>query len=146
MSKSMTYVIMGNPIPWARPGKSKYSHQAYDTQKAEKLDYGWVLKAHHGSDAFFEGPLHLDLIFYMPITKTTGKRKGERLGQYHIFKPDLSNLCKFIEDAATEILYHDDCIIASCSMKKVWDENPRTEMTITELKPKLEVCAQKKSL
>lgn len=52
---------------------------------------------------------------------------------YHQYKPDLSNLLKWIEDCATGIIYRDDCIIASICAKKLYAESPRTEFTVEQL-------------
>ena len=133
--RSCTYIIMGVPIAWARPGRARHG-MAYDTQKSEKTEYGWHLKAEHGADELFSGAVHMDVVFFMPITRSAAqnKIKFERDGKPHIFVPDLSNLIKFIEDAASnDILYHDDCIIASISARKVWDLVPRTELTLRQL-------------
>ena len=49
-------------------------------------------------------------------------------------KPDLDNLVKWICDAASNnVLYHDDAIIASIATKKLYDYEPRTIFTISEI-------------
>lgn len=133
LKREAKFIILGKPIPWARPGKSRYSRVAYDTQKDQKEDYKWFFKSEHGNAPLFEGPLHLDLKFFMPVTESHAKRKLERVGNPHIFVPDLSNLVKFVEDAAVDVLFADDRTIASINAIKIWDETPRTEMIIREL-------------
>jgi len=123
---------MGKPVPWARPGRSKFN-KCYDTQKDEKESYRWSLKVDHGASPLFSGPLGLDVIFYMPMTGTIKKLSSEKPGLPHYSRPDVDNFAKFFIDAATGVLYQDDCIIADLRARKIYDENPRTMITIWEL-------------
>jgi Holliday junction resolvase RusA-like endonuclease len=132
-NRESKFIILGKPVAWARPGKTRFSRDAYDTQKALKDDYKWFLKSEMLAEPLFEGPLHVELKFFMPITLGKEKRKREREGQYHIFASDLDNLIKFVLDAAKDILYTDDRIISSINAVKVWDSTPRTELLIREL-------------
>lgn len=128
------YVIKGDPTPLARARAG--NRRVWDSQKQEKLVAGINLKHQHGSLPFYEGPLHLDVTFFMKIPEQISIRKRETyLHKYHVYKPDTSNLLKFIEDISTGVLYNDDCLIASISTKKVYDSNPRTEFIITKLEP-----------
>jgi Holliday junction resolvase RusA-like endonuclease len=126
------YIIMGKPIAWARAGRSRRGY--FDTQTTEKEIYAYHFRSEHKGLPLFAGPIHLEVTFFMPITKTGKKRLGEKLGVPHIFTPDLSNLIKFVEDAAAnDILFHDDCIISSITARKVYDKLPRTEIILREL-------------
>lgn len=130
------YILPGNPIPLQR-ARQAY-RRVYDPQKEAKLIAGISLKEQHQDKELFEGPLHADIIFYMPLPHHSTKKKLKLITQnYHQYKPDISNLIKFIEDVATGILFKDDCIIASINTKKVYDANPRTELFIINLKEKL---------
>lgn len=125
-----TYVIEGDPIPLARArhGRGK----TWDTQKNEKYACGVQLQSQHTCKHFFSGPIHIDICFYLPLPRLSKKAQD---GAYHLFRPDLSNLIKFIEDVGTGILYKDDCLISSLSATKKYSHNPRTEFTISELTP-----------
>lgn len=125
----MTYVIEGDPIAWAR---ARYGAQRrfYDSQAAQKLSYGIQLTKQHDSSPL-DGALRLDIKFVMPIPPS--RKKFVREGDYHFYKPDCSNLIKFIEDAATKILYNDDCLIAQIIAAKIYGEKPRTEFTLVKL-------------
>jgi len=132
--RSMTYVVSGNPIPLQR---ARYGNgRIYDKQKLCKQDYVNKLEMIHCDLSPFQGPLHLDIIFYMYVPKTSQKRALEMHGNYHHITPDLSNLLKFWEDCATMAkIYKDDALIASVNAKKIYcNSNPRTECTIKELK------------
>ena len=130
----MKYIISGTPIPLQRP--RFYNGVVYDSQKAEKRVIAWQLKAFHSVHPLLVGPLKLEANFFMPIPKSwPKKRKDSSQGQPHISTPDWSNLLKFIEDCANGICYEDDSHISSVSGMKVYDSNPRTELTLTTLTP-----------
>lgn len=123
------YVIVGDPIPLARHRHG--NGHTWDSQKQLKYQYGLQIQAQHQKKTFFKGPLHVDFRFFFSVPKTS---KLARADGYHIYKPDLSNLIKFIEDVATGILYKDDCYIATFSATKKYGHSPRTEFTVSELK------------
>lgn len=122
----MLYVLPGNPVPLARARHSRYN--IYDSQKNTKLVAGITIQSQHDSRPLYDGNIHLDIIFYMNIPK--GKRRDNLEGCYHVFKPDLSNLIKFVEDLCTSILYHDDSLICSISATKKYSTEPRTEFEV----------------
>lgn len=135
-----TFTIPGNPIPLARArinpkaffGSAK--HKMWDPQKELKLVTAITLQNQFDKAGFFTGPIHLDVIFYMPIPKCISKKKKESIcGTHHIAKPDLDNLVKFICDSAHGILYHDDSLIASITTKKLYDLDPRTVFTLESI-------------
>lgn len=126
----MLYVIMGDPIALARPRFNKRT--VYDAQKNKKLVAGINLRNQHGDDPYLEGSLHLDIHFYLKIPMQ-GKH-GRLDNRYHIYKPDLSNLIKFIEDIGSGIIYHDDSTICSINASKRYSVEPRTEFELTILK------------
>lgn len=125
----MIYVIPGNPVALARPRLTK--KKIYDSQRNEKLVAGINLKNQHGDQPLFEGPIHLDVNFYLKMPARQNPDKME--GRWHIFKPDLSNLLKFIEDIGSGVIYKDDCIICSVTATKYYGKEPRTEFEIKTL-------------
>ena len=71
----------------------------------------------------------------MPIPRTATKRKQMELdGKPHIARPDLDNCCKYYIDLGLNILYKDDSIVSQITAKKIYDQNPRTEFTLMEIK------------
>ena len=73
-------------------------------------------------------PVALDIRFCMEIPKSYKKKIHE--GEFHIKKPDLTNLVKFIEDCMTGIVYKDDCCVCETSSRKVYSNNPRIEIEV----------------
>lgn len=128
---SCVYVIKGDPTPLARARHGR--GRTWDPQKQLKLVYGIELERQHNNAPWFDGPLHLDIVFFMPIPKTSTKRRHMIDGTPHRFRPDLDNTIKFILDVATGILFKDDAIISSINAKKLYDLEPRTEFIITEI-------------
>jgi Holliday junction resolvase RusA-like endonuclease len=126
-----TYIIPGNPIPLlrARHGNGR----VYDSQKHTRLSLQLLLKSQHNNARLYSGPLHLDIVFYFSPSGSE-KRKSQLEDTFVLKKPDVSNLVKLIEDAATGILYSDDCLIVSELPVKIYSRNPRTEFRIVELK------------
>ena len=112
--RSMKYVILGDPIPLYRARFSSISNRMFDSQKEIKLVTGITLVNQHDNQPVFDGPIYLDIQFFF----LTPLRKPKLNKQWHVYRPDLSNLIKFYEDIATTIIIKDDCIIAKISATK----------------------------
>ncbi len=124
------YIILGDPIPLARPRIGNLGRTMWDAQKQIKFAWGIQLQTQHESRPHFTGPLHLQLDFYLASPQA---KKAKLLGQYHAIRPDLDNLIKFVLDVANDILYEDDCCVASITSSKRYDALPRTEIIISKL-------------
>lgn len=129
----MIYVIKGEPTPLAR---ARHAHRrTYDSQKQLKSMLGIEIQCQHDDRPLYSGPLRVEFTFYFGFPeKMSQDKKLKLLGKPHVFKPDLSNLIKLIEDVGSKILYHDDSYIASIAAFKCYDWEPRTEFIITEIK------------
>ena len=120
------YIIPGQPIPLARP--RFYNGRVIDCQVGEKNAAATYLKfLHKGPIIPLEGPLHITINFFMKKPK-----KGNK--HFHSSRPDLDNLIKFILDVCNDVLYKDDAQIAQICSEKIYDDEPRTEIIIEELK------------
>lgn len=115
-----TYVIQGDPVALARARFARGS--VYDPQKNLKFITSLMLKNQHGDLDFHRGPLHLTVTFFMGIARHT-----KRPYYHHIYRPDLDNLIKWINDISNNILFEDDCTVSKITATKVYDETPRTE-------------------
>ena len=51
-------------------------------------------------------------------------------------KPDMDNVIKAIADSLNNIAYHDDTQIVDCQIRKFYSEQPRIEVSITEVATK----------
>ena len=134
-SHSYTFMVEGVPVAWARAGRQ--GGRYYDKQTKEKREFANALYAKHPhlfyGRPYPEYPLDLSMTFFMPIPDSYSKKKCNLVrGKPHIFTPDLSNLIKFVEDAITDILIKDDCMIANITAMKIYDDLPRTVFTLQE--------------
>ncbi len=124
------FILKGNPVPLARARFSQY--KVYDSQKHLRVSKCIELEQQVEQQLLRDQPIQLQATFFMPIPKSYSKKRYKTvLGQPHIFKPDISNLIKWIEDLATGIIYHDDCVITQIIANKVYDPKPRTEFSFT---------------
>jgi len=125
---------MGDPVALARARHGQ--GRVYDSQKHIKLAWGIDLARLHDDEPYFDGPIQLDAVFYLPIPSSRSQTKQQQTrNSWHISKPDASNLIKFVEDVACKICYHDDSIICRLIIEKRYDDGhgTRTELTLTQL-------------
>lgn len=83
----------------------------------------------------FDGPLTLDLRFYLRRPQSHYTTKGElnakgRRRRYPTTKPDLDNLAKPVKDALKGIVYLDDAQVVAASMTKKYTR-ARTGVMVT---------------
>ena len=125
------YVLEGDPTALKRPRITRKT--MFDPQKQQKLITGINLERQHPYKELFQGPLLLiaEFFFKMPV-KISHKKQDALCGKPVLKKPDLSNLIKYIEDAATKVLYHDDCIITTIESIKRYSSDPHTHFIIAE--------------
>lgn len=131
MNESIVYVIPGTPVAWKRAGHANGTF--YDKQKNDKLSCGLYISNQHKGE-IYQGPLLLDITFYFAMPMTLKKKHDQMRLKPHFFKPDTSNLIKYIEDVCTSLLYKDDCLISDIIAKKRYDDIPRTEFKLIEIK------------
>lgn len=129
--RSEKYIIIGDPVPLARPRFCK--GHVFDSQKMNKMVASNSIMYQHKNRLHFTGPLHLQVTFFMALPRCSKKKQELLLGTFHKARPDFSNLLKFIEDVAQDVLYDDDCIISSVCGSKIYDRQPRTELILTEI-------------
>lgn len=126
--RSKTYCIKIAPIAWQRVVRS--NNRSYDAQTRDKVSFGLYLSQQHNDEPFYTKPISLDVTFYMPMPK---QLKDNPTATYGATPPSLECLYKFFLDAIKDILIDDVRVIYSLSLKKVYDKEPRTELTITEV-------------
>jgi len=125
VEKSKVYVIPGTPIPLARPRFS--NGHVYDCQSGEKMAIATCLRFQKKKGELFpEGPLHIDIKFFMP-------HKKKRIGSWHDARPDLDNLIKFVLDVCIGVLYEDDKQIVKITAEKVYARDGETMFILTQL-------------
>lgn len=130
--KSRVYVVQGKPVPLNRPRIGEYG--VYDSQRSVKAKMMNELQLQRNKDATLCGMLHMHMDFYMPLPKTKSHRKHLIQQKYHVYRPDLSNLIKMIEDVCVDVgIIEDDCLIASITARKLYGDPSRTEFYFSRL-------------
>jgi len=133
--RTMSYVLQGDPTPLARVRVNYNTRRMYDSQQQVKLIIGITLRQQHDDKPLLEGPICLEVTFFMPFPCGMSiSKKASNKGKSHHSRPDLDNLIKLILDCSNKICYEDDASIAIIHAKKIYDANPRTEFTLSELK------------
>ena len=136
----MTYwswVIPGNPHPWqswVRMSKPTPSYMRFKQwQEAIQLFYktNW-------NKTPIEGPIALDLSFFLPIPETAPIKEPARsawIGRHMIMPPDVSNLVKAWEDGAKKFLFLDDAQVTMLVASKSYRDGPigYTMVTVREI-------------
>jgi Holliday junction resolvase RusA-like endonuclease len=83
------------------------------------------------------GAISAEIKAYFPIPQSTSKKvrlkmlSGEEL---HTKKIDCDNLAKIVLDSLNGLAYHDDSQISKLTVEKMYGEEPRVEITLTELR------------
>jgi Holliday junction resolvase RusA-like endonuclease len=137
-------MIPGTPIAKKRPRffRRKNFVGAYNPQETEEGKF-LLLAKEQFNRAPLEGPLRLSCGFYMPIPKSTSKKKRLAMMNDEIRpdkKPDMSNLLKFVEDCLNEVVWRDDSQIVSFGkMDKFYSEEPRTYVQVEELTNRVQI-------
>ena len=122
------------PKPKGRPKFTRIGH-AY-TPKATR-DYESQIRDFYKENAsdYYDSPIKVSLVFYMPIPKSTSKKKMELMKSgaiRHTKKPDSDNLAKAILDGINGVAFEDDKLITELRIKKRYGSVVGTAMVITE--------------
>lgn len=130
----MKYVVPGTPVPLQRP-RYGVGPRPFDAQKHQKLEFKNCVESQHGNLPFYTNPIQLIAFFYFMIPKTSATRAEELMNTPHTFRPDTSNLIKFVEDSIEGIVYRDDSIVYLAFGMKLWSDVARTEFVIIPTEP-----------
>ncbi|MBM4419809.1 MAG: RusA family crossover junction endodeoxyribonuclease [Chloroflexi bacterium] len=101
----------------------------------------WRSDVRHACDAAIdtpiEGPVHVDINFYMPRPKShyrTGRNAHllrDQAPGWHTSKPDIDKLARAVLDAITGSAIHDDSQVARMRVGKQYADDRRVGATIT---------------
>lgn len=122
------------PKPKGRPKFTRIGH-AY-TPKATR-DYEKQIRDFYKENAsdYYDSPIKVSLVFYMPIPKSISKKKMELMKSgviRHTKKPDSDNLAKAVLDGINGVAFEDDKLITELRIKKRYGSVVGTAMVITE--------------
>jgi Holliday junction resolvase RusA-like endonuclease len=127
--RSISFEVLGDP-----KAQKRHRHGrgfTYDPSADDKADF--LLLAHgHAPDKPINGPIELFVDFYMPIPKSTPKKRSIPMQAEttpHIKRPDIDNMLKFVMDALNPY-WHDDAQVSFVKMRKLYSPRPRTSVSI----------------
>lgn len=129
------FTVPGVPVGKGRPRFTRTGH-TYTPEKTaayeEKVRLCWKTQSGQG----FAGgiPLKASIIAYLPIPKSTSKKKAASMeGTFHMSRPDADNIVKSILDALNGHAYPDDSAVQIDRCWKIYtNAAPRVEVTIRE--------------
>lgn len=126
----ITLELFGDPIPQARPRFARKGSfvSCYDNQAKVKEGYKWQLRSQFREEPW-EFPIALDIVFFMPIPKSSSGIKKRQMANgviAHMKKPDLDNLQKFVLDCLNGLAFRDDSQISEIRAKKIYSNKPGT--------------------
>lgn len=122
------------PKAQKRPRVTRYG--TYDGSKEDKEAFlALVRKELDPEFKLYECAINVELVFTMPIPKTTSKkRKKEMIDNTikHTKRPDCDNLAKLVLDAMNGVVYTDDSLIVKLTVSKFYGETPSIIVIINE--------------
>lgn len=127
--KKWTVTIPITPVPKARPRFTRYG-KAYTPEKTKKYERAIAETWKQATRNFKydrEQPLYVNLVFGLPIAKSTPKGKAEQMAQgiiRHTKKPDVDNLAKAVMDSLTGVAWCDDSQVVKVSIFKEYAKEP----------------------
>lgn len=136
----MKLTIPIEPKPQPRPRVTAHGKFAHAYEPASITLYKRVVAAtyqsYFGAVKPTEKAIAVDVVFYRPIQKYLSKREhAKRVNGEHlpVVKPDVDNYVKAVLDALNGVAFKDDSQIIKLKAQKLYSENPRTEIEITEM-------------
>lgn len=110
------------PRPKGRPRFTRYGH-AYTPDVTKEYEENIRNYYIAESSDYYECAIKLELSFYLPIPKSTSKKKQRLMEQNvikHVKKPDVDNLCKSVCDALNGVCWRDDSMITEIISRKMY--------------------------
>lgn len=130
-------MVRGEPVPAGRPRFTRQGH-AFDPKRSRQ----YKTMVHEVASMQYHGELiagkaiAVKISIYRSIQKSVSHKEHDRraTGEHRpIVKPDTSNYVKLIEDALTGVIWEDDNLIVSLVADKYYSDDPRIEVTVTEI-------------
>lgn len=142
--KPVHLVIMGEPRAQGRPRFARHGEYVttYDPKKSKDykariFNEAWLQLAQRKIKRFEDGrPLHVTVLVFRGVPKSWPKWKKEAALAGKIWptsKPDTDNYFKIALDGLNRSLFHDDSVVVSIEAQKRYSDQPRMEITISQI-------------
>lgn len=138
---NVIFIARGVPVGKGRPRFSTVNGHAVAYTPAKTANYETLVKLSYQQQCagvkFPEDvPLGVRINAYFPIPKSTSKKKRAQMESgdiMHLKKPDCDNVAKAILDSLNGIAYNDDSQVCRLTVTKYYSENPRVNVSISEM-------------
>lgn len=135
---TVKFEILGKPTGKGRPRFTR-NGQVYTPDATEAFEN--LVKLYYKSHTHgvkLNGEIKASIVAVFPIPKSDSKKKRAQKLEGTIrptVKPDCDNIAKIVLDALNHIAYDDDSQVVSLELQKIYGEEPKTIVTLEELKP-----------
>jgi Holliday junction resolvase RusA-like endonuclease len=136
MVNKISFEIPGEPKAKARP---RMTRQGIAYTPKQTVEYeNWVKQCYciTHRDKKLTGQIKAEITAYFSIPKSTSKKKRKEMTSGEIRptkKPDTDNIAKIILDSLNNIAFDDDKQVIDLRVSKLYSENPRVEVEISEI-------------
>lgn len=133
------FTIYGEPKGKGRPRFARMGNGVRTYTPTETANYENLIKLSYLNEnrgQRLSGALEARITGFFPVPKSEAKkRKAAMLAGllHHTKKIDCDNLAKTILDALNDIAYEDDRQVCRLMVEKLYGEEPRVEVTLSEL-------------
>jgi Holliday junction resolvase RusA-like endonuclease len=128
--------VPGQPGAKGRPRFVRATGRSYTPQRtvnAEGVIKQFAAEAMNGRPLLASAlKLEVDLVFAVPPSWPRKKREAALAGGPHIVAPDADNALKLIFDSLNNVVWTDDRIVATVTVRKTYGSNPLTRIVIRE--------------
>lgn len=143
--KSIKFSVPGKPFGKQRPKFSRAGQYVKTYTPDETTSYeNWVrlMYSNAAKGRMFPDGAMLDvrIIAYYEVPKSVSKKKRKEMLEHRIRptkKPDWDNIGKIICDSLNLVAYHDDSAVVDAQVRKFYSENPRVDVTIRVVEPRI---------
>lgn len=123
--KTVSLHFLIDPVPKGRPRFTRSGH-VYTPKKTKEFEKLVKLKARQAVTEQLEGPLEMEVMFFIRKPKTVKR-------EYPEVKPDLDNLEKALKDALNGVVYRDDAQIVRKISCKLYDTHGSIQVKISQI-------------
>ncbi len=132
----ISFTIPGAPVPQGRPRVTSAGHAYYDkrTQDYRELVKQCAIVAQNGREPLTGAlAMFVDCVLPIPQSWPVHRKQAALHGQWHVLRPDSSNIIKGIEDSLNGIVYEDDSQIAILVGSKSYGKEAEVKVTIYQI-------------
>jgi Holliday junction resolvase RusA-like endonuclease len=129
--RSKEYTILMRPMPWIED-REAHPSPSMDNKEYARLAYELSIIRDHNEEKPFNGPVHLEVEFYIKMEKLVSRRKPYT---NNFGFPTTDSLVRFLIHAianTNQVLLHRNQISAITARQYV-DKKPRISFRITEM-------------